>query len=59
MGYKNKILSPSSLLKKIGQFPRSKGNKIAMCHGVFDLVHPGHIRHLSMQKLKLTFLLLV
>ena len=50
MGYKNKILSPSSLLKKIGQFPRSKGNKIAMCHGVFDLVHPGHIRHLSYAK---------
>ena len=37
MGYKNKILSPSSV-KKIGQFPRSR-NKIAMCHGVFDLVH--------------------
>ena len=21
-----------------------------MCHGVFDLVHPGHIRHLSYAK---------
>ena len=23
-----------------------------MCHGVFDLVHPGHIRHLSYAKSK-------
>ena len=50
MTYKNKIVSPFSLLKKIGNFPRPKNNKIAMCHGVFDLVHPGHIRHLSYAK---------
>lgn len=24
---------------------RSKGEKVALCHGVFDLLHPGHIRH--------------
>ena len=41
--YKDKIVSNKNLLKSIGQFPRKKGNKVAMCHGVFDLVHPGHI----------------
>jgi len=50
MPYKNKILTIPNLLKKIGPYPRSKGNKIAMCHGVFDLVHPGHIRHLAYAK---------
>ena len=24
---------------------RVKGKKIIHCHGVFDLLHPGHIRH--------------
>jgi rfaE bifunctional protein nucleotidyltransferase chain/domain len=34
------------LIKKIN----SSGKKIALCHGVFDLLHPGHIRHLSKAK---------
>ena len=50
--YKDKIVTNKNLLKKIGQFPRKKGNKVAMCHGVFDLVHPGHIRHLQFAKTK-------
>lgn len=25
---------------------RDEGKKIVLCHGVFDLLHPGHIRHL-------------
>jgi rfaE bifunctional protein nucleotidyltransferase chain/domain len=29
---------------------KSKGKKLALCHGVFDLLHPGHIRHLSKAK---------
>lgn len=29
---------------------RKKGNKIVQCHGVFDLLHPGHIRHLQAAK---------
>ncbi len=24
---------------------RSEGKKVVQCHGVFDLLHPGHIRH--------------
>lgn len=33
----------ASILNKL----REKGTKIVLCHGVFDLVHPGHIRHLA------------
>jgi len=24
---------------------KAQGRKVALCHGVFDLLHPGHIRH--------------
>ncbi len=34
-------------LEQTSENERSKGNSIALCHGVFDLVHPGHIRHLK------------
>src|SRR4030043_2238883 len=26
---------------------KNSGKKIVQCHGVFDLLHPGHIRHLE------------
>lgn len=29
---------------------RQKGLKIVQCHGVFDLLHPGHIRHFKAAK---------
>ena len=29
---------------------RADGLRIAMCHGVFDLLHPGHLRHLGHAK---------
>lgn len=29
---------------------KNKGKKIVHCHGVFDLVHPGHIRHFQSAK---------
>jgi len=47
--YLSKIVKPEEIIKKEGRFPRKK-KKISMCHGVFDLVHPGHIRHLSYAK---------
>jgi bifunctional ADP-heptose synthase (sugar kinase/adenylyltransferase) len=34
----------------IGDRPRNK--KVIMCHGVFDVVHPGHLRHLLYAKSK-------
>lgn len=50
--YKDKIVTVKNLNKILGQYPRKKGSKVAMCHGVFDLVHPGHIRHLQFAKTK-------
>ena len=29
---------------------RKKRNKIVLCHGVFDLLHVGHIKHLLLMK---------
>ena len=26
---------------------RAQGRRVVLCHGVFDLLHPGHIRHLE------------
>ena len=43
--HKKKIVELSQLIKIIGNFQRKK--KIVLCHGVFDIVHPGHIRHLE------------
>jgi cytidyltransferase-like protein len=31
---------------------KNKNKKIILCHGVFDIVHPGHIRHLVYAKEK-------
>jgi rfaE bifunctional protein kinase chain/domain len=46
--FRYKITTVEELLKIIGPFPRSR--KVIMCHGVFDVVHPGHVRHLAYAK---------
>ena len=48
--YSKKIITSSRLAKIIGKRPRKK--KIVLCHGNFDVVHPGHIRHLLYGKSK-------
>jgi rfaE bifunctional protein kinase chain/domain len=48
--YRRKIKTPMELRALIGSFPRRK--KVIMCHGAFDLVHPGHVRHLMYAKSK-------
>ena len=48
--YRRKIKTVDELCDAIGARPRAK--KVIMCHGVFDLVHPGHIRHLLYAKEK-------
>lgn len=37
-------------LGRIVQKLKKEGKKIVLCHGVFDLLHPGHIRHFQMAK---------
>jgi cytidyltransferase-like protein len=49
--FNSKILKLNSLTKIILN-EKKKGKKIVMCHGTFDLVHPGHIRHLYYAKSK-------
>lgn len=46
--YQHKIKTIEELMTLIGPFPREK--KMVMCHGVFDVVHPGHMRHLMYAK---------
>ena len=46
---KNKIVSFENLIK-ISKLKRSRNKKIVLCHGVFDLLHIGHIKHLQEAK---------
>lgn len=46
----HKIKTVEELRKIIGDYPRAK--KVIMCHGTFDVVHVGHIRHLIYAKTK-------
>ncbi len=48
--YSNKIKTLEELCEIIGEPPRN--DKVVMCHGNFDIVHPGHIRHLTYAKEK-------
>jgi rfaE bifunctional protein kinase chain/domain len=44
----HKIKTVEELVGILGAPPRAK--KVIMCHGTFDVVHPGHIRHLIYAK---------
>ncbi len=41
-----KILSLQELGEKALSY-RQQGKRVVLCHGVFDLLHPGHVRHLQ------------
>lgn len=43
--HKNKIRTAQQVRDLIGD--HSRPNTVALCHGVFDVVHPGHMRHLA------------
>ena len=53
--YKAKIKSASELAAILGAPPRV--GKVIMCHGTFDVVHPGHVRHLMYAKGKADILI--
>ena len=53
--FSHKIKTPEELQTILGSFPREQ--RAIMCHGVFDVVHPGHIRHLLFAKNKAPILI--
>tara|TARA_A100001011_G_scaffold321938_3_gene343098 strand:- start:10615 stop:12174 length:1560 start_codon:yes stop_codon:yes gene_type:complete len=53
--YEFKLKTLKELVDIIGTFPRE--NKAILCHGVFDVVHPGHLRHLAFAKTKAEILI--
>ena len=48
--FSHKIKTAEEVRAIIGAFPRER--KVIMCHGVFDVVHPGHMRHMLYAKSK-------
>lgn len=48
--FRRKIKTREELFAIIGSRPRKKS--VIMCHGTFDIVHPGHVRHLMYAKSK-------
>ena len=52
----NKIIQTSSLKKYIVKI-REKNRRIVHCHGVFDLIHIGHIKHFEEAKKNGDFLI--
>lgn len=45
----SKILSRERLLD-VRRAAREQGKQVVQCHGCFDIVHPGHLRHLRYAK---------
>ena len=52
--FSKKIIEVKRLKKIIGEAPRKQ--KIILCHGHFDVVHPCHVRHLAYAKSKAAIL---
>ncbi|MBF0163663.1 MAG: adenylyltransferase/cytidyltransferase family protein [Magnetococcales bacterium] len=46
MTTQTKIITLQELAEKSRQC-REQGERVVLCHGVFDLIHPGHVRHLQ------------
>ena len=53
--YRHKVKTLEDLAAAIGPRPRTK--TVIMCHGMFDIVHPGHLRHLMYAKEKADLLI--
>lgn len=45
-----KLKSAEEVAALIG--PRPRNRRVIMCHGTFDIVHPGHVRHLLYARTK-------
>jgi len=53
--YLHKVKTIEELAQVIG--PRPRKRSVIMCHGTFDIVHPGHLRHLAYAKEKADILI--
>ena len=53
--FSHKIKTAAQIAEAIG--PRPRKHKVIMCHGTFDVVHPGHIRHMLYAKTKADILI--
>src|ERR1700730_17106973 len=53
--YSSKIKTLQELQEAIG--PRPRERTVIMCHGTFDIVHPGHLRHMFYAKEKADLLI--
>ena len=51
-----KILALDELGLRVAAL-KAAGKKIVLCHGCFDLMHPGHIKYFQAAKKMATFLL--
>ena len=47
----DKIVSKKEFAEYVRPNLKKENKKIALCHGVFDLVHPGHVIHLQQAKM--------
>ena len=45
-----RIVTREEYREKIKQKLKQENKKVVLCHGVFDLVHPGHIIHFEQAK---------
>ncbi|MHB8731339.1 MAG: PfkB family carbohydrate kinase [bacterium] len=54
-GYRQKIRTRDDIRRIIGARPRAR--TVVMCHGAFDIVHPGHLRHLTYARAKADLLI--
>jgi len=45
----SKILKIEKLAEELREI-KSSGRKVVLCHGCFDLMHPGHIKHFQAAK---------
>lgn len=52
---RSKIKTLEEIYKIIGRYPHK--NLVVLAHGMFDLIHPGHIRHLLYSKSKADILI--
>lgn len=48
--YMGKIVTKEEYREKIKDMLKAGDKKVVLCHGVFDLVHPGHIIHFEQAK---------